>query len=100
MDRDQKILITELAQGKELAKRLRNHLNPSSSPETREFLVQEILSSYEKALSMLNYSHSLQSNKLDITVVESPRSFPNTATSPRSDASDQDYCKDVVSKKR
>lgn len=100
MDRDQNILITELAQGKELAKRLRNHLNPSSSPETREFLVQEILSSYEKALSMLNYSHSLQSNKLDITMVESPRSFPNTATSPRSDASDQDYCKDVVSKKR
>lgn len=103
MDREKKVLITELTQGKDLAKQLSNHLNPSSSsssssPETREYLIQKILSSYEKALSMLKYdASSLKSCKLDfINIVESPCSFPNT--SPRSEVSDQD-CKDVYKKR-
>ncbi|KAJ4728146.1 putative WRKY transcription factor [Melia azedarach] len=96
MDREQNILINELTQGKALAKQLRNHLNPSSSPETREFLVQKILCSYEKALSVLNYGASLKPN-LEVSILESPCSFRNS--SPRSEASDQDS-KDVYKKRK
>ncbi|KAL5813167.1 hypothetical protein ACOSQ3_028117 [Xanthoceras sorbifolium] len=60
-DWEQNNLIRELTQGRELARQLQIHLNlpaatsnSSSSQEiTREMLVQEIVSSYEKALSML-----------------------------------------------
>ncbi|XP_057497931.1 probable WRKY transcription factor 41 [Actinidia eriantha] len=48
-------LINELVQGMELTKQLKNHLDPlASSPESCDFLIQKILSSYDKALSMLN----------------------------------------------
>ncbi|KAA8533644.1 hypothetical protein F0562_030922 [Nyssa sinensis] len=51
---EQKNLIKELAQGRELAKQLLIHLNvPSSSHETSEVLVQKILKSYSNALSIL-----------------------------------------------
>uniref|UniRef100_A0A7N0VKE2 WRKY domain-containing protein n=1 Tax=Kalanchoe fedtschenkoi TaxID=63787 RepID=A0A7N0VKE2_KALFE len=50
-------LINELKQGRELAKQLRNHLNPSTaSSQTRQFLVEKIISSYEKTLAKLNRS--------------------------------------------
>ncbi|KAH7557757.1 hypothetical protein JRO89_XS11G0215200 [Xanthoceras sorbifolium] len=60
-DWEQNNLIRELTQGRELVRQLQIHLNlpaatsnSSSSQEiTREMLVQEIVSSYEKALSML-----------------------------------------------
>ncbi|KAH7578036.1 hypothetical protein ACOSP7_000855 [Xanthoceras sorbifolium] len=99
MDREQMVLINELTQGKELAKQLRKHLNPSSSKETREFLLQKILGSYEKALSMLNCGASsmVHEPNLNITILETPSSFANG--SPRSEDSDLD-CKDHVFKKR
>ncbi|XP_038685415.1 probable WRKY transcription factor 30 isoform X2 [Tripterygium wilfordii] len=50
-------LINELAEGRELAKQLQSYLNlPFSPNETQEVLVQRIIASYEKALSMLNCS--------------------------------------------
>ncbi|KAJ9556037.1 hypothetical protein OSB04_010651 [Centaurea solstitialis] len=56
MERGQKRpLINELTQGKELAYQLKNHLDKTMSAEPCEFLVEKILSSYEKALSMLNW---------------------------------------------
>ncbi|MED6180144.1 hypothetical protein PIB30_007655 [Stylosanthes scabra] len=60
---EQNGLINELIQGKELAKQLCNTLlssSSSSSPSSsssNEFLIEKILSTYEKALTMLN-SHS------------------------------------------
>ncbi|GLU00792.1 hypothetical protein SLE2022_181360 [Rubroshorea leprosula] len=54
MDWEQGSLLNELTQGKDLATELQIHLNPPSSTETRLFLVEKILCSYEKALSMLN----------------------------------------------
>ncbi|KAJ6714361.1 WRKY TRANSCRIPTION FACTOR 41-RELATED [Salix viminalis] len=51
---EKKTLITEIIQGMELAKQLRAHLNATSSVETRDMLVQSILSSYEKALLIVN----------------------------------------------
>ncbi|KAJ1414701.1 hypothetical protein SESBI_18643 [Sesbania bispinosa] len=48
-------LINELIQGKELANQLSSFLVSSpSSHQTNEFLIEQILSSYEKAISMLN----------------------------------------------
>lgn len=46
-------LINELIQGKELAKQLSHHM-VLSSPETNEFLIDKIISTYQKALSMFN----------------------------------------------
>lgn len=83
-------LIKELIQGKESANELRNHLNPCASNDTRDFLIQQILSSYEKALSLLHYTDS-----------SSPSAFLNTIISPGSEASDIDSkCHKHVFKKR
>ena len=95
MDFEQMNLINELKGGKELAKQLRNHLQPSSSKETRDILVEKILSSYEKALSMLNRvgeTKPLESSPNSLT------SFENT--SPRSVIFDQDSNHRDVFKKR
>lgn len=93
MDIEQKTLINELTEGKELAKQLMSHLQPSSSQETRDILVGKILSSYEKALSMLNWVGVPKPKPL-----ESPTSFDNT--SPRSVIFDQDSNHRDVFKKR
>ncbi|MED6182563.1 hypothetical protein PIB30_029556 [Stylosanthes scabra] len=58
-------IVGELMQGKEFAKKLFDHFNSSSSPssstsssssshESNEALIEKILSTYEKALTMLN----------------------------------------------
>ncbi|KAL8049509.1 hypothetical protein ABFX02_06G024400 [Erythranthe guttata] len=52
-------LVKELSQGRELANQLLIHFNydrSSSSNETRDFLIQQILSSYDNALSALRHS--------------------------------------------
>ncbi|KAJ0112487.1 hypothetical protein Patl1_00579 [Pistacia atlantica] len=90
MDTEQNTLMSELIQGKELTKQLSN---PSSSPKTRQLLIQKILSTYEKALSVLNSGASPVDRKLNnnITILASPYSFPKC--SPTNEALDQD-CKD------
>ncbi|KAB1219593.1 putative WRKY transcription factor 53 [Morella rubra] len=95
---ESKTLLSELNQGKELAKQLMNHLHPSSSHETREFLVEKILSSYEKALSSLNWGAHVGEPKPSSNLLESPSSFANG--SPWSEGSDQDSKHKDVSKKR
>ncbi|KAJ8747871.1 hypothetical protein K2173_013039 [Erythroxylum novogranatense] len=58
-DWEQKNLIAELRQGRELAQQLQIHINSSSSSrETREILLKKILASYEKSLSIANFSSS------------------------------------------
>ncbi|KDP28582.1 hypothetical protein JCGZ_14353 [Jatropha curcas] len=93
MDREQKTLISELTQGKEHTEQLRKHLTSLSSPETRQFLVEKILSSYEKALSILNWE-----TKPSISALESPHSCANS--SPRSEISDQEFQRDVYKKRK
>ncbi|KAJ0861000.1 putative transcription factor WRKY family [Helianthus annuus] len=51
---EKKPLMNELTQGRDLANQLKGHLDQTLSAQTCEFLVERILSSYEKALSMLN----------------------------------------------
>lgn len=58
---EHKSLLTEIIEGMELAKQLRLSLSAASSSDTRQFLVQRILSSYEKALLILNFSGPAQS---------------------------------------
>lgn len=107
-DWEQKSLVNELTQGRELARQLQIHINaPSSSYETREFLVQKILASYEKALSMVHGSNSsagdpnptIIAGVANIQMSESP---PSLTGSPRSDQDsdrDQDF-KDASTRKR
>ncbi|XVF10013.1 hypothetical protein REPUB_Repub07fG0147700 [Reevesia pubescens] len=92
---DQRSLIIELTQGRELARQLQVYLNaPSSSLETRELLVQKIQASYEKALSILNWNTTSsladqpQPSALPIRMSESP---PSRSGSPRSEDSDRDF---------
>jgi len=50
---EQKALMGELIQGLELATKLNEYLNIPSSVETRDSLLQRILSSFDKALLIL-----------------------------------------------
>ncbi|PHT45674.1 hypothetical protein CQW23_14832 [Capsicum baccatum] len=96
-------MISELTQGWDLVQQLQLHLNAtnynsSASPEnTREFLLHNIQSKFDKALSMLQYnsttgdnSNSIIANSNSLTipvfgVSDSPRSSP-----PHSEDSDRD----------
>ncbi|KAG4117511.1 hypothetical protein ERO13_D12G236600v2 [Gossypium hirsutum] len=103
-NREQGTLISELIQGMELAKQLRVHLDTASSAESMDLLVQKILSSYEKALLILQFSRPMsmgqpqQNVGATSGVPESPLSING---SPRSDDLDKDN-QDTrdVSKKR
>ncbi|XWS32062.1 hypothetical protein CRYUN_Cryun23aG0128800 [Craigia yunnanensis] len=95
MDCEQKTLLNELTQGKELTNLLRKHLHPSSSPKTRQLLVERILCSYEKALSMLYWSGFLVETKPTGSTLESPGSIANS--SPGSEGSDK---KNVFKKRK
>lgn len=53
---DPKSIIHELLQGLELARQLQVHLHmPSSSQETRDLLIQKIISTFEKVLEMVKW---------------------------------------------
>ncbi|KAA3459917.1 putative WRKY transcription factor 30 isoform X2 [Gossypium australe] len=71
-EREQKCLINELLQGRELAMQLQAHLNLPSCNETRELLLQQIQASYDKALSLLNYKAIGTSDTID----PPPQSLP------------------------
>ncbi|XVE58405.1 hypothetical protein DITRI_Ditri04bG0167200 [Diplodiscus trichospermus] len=96
---EQRSLMNELTQGRELARQLQLYLNmpsSSSSHETPELLVQKIQASYEKALSMLNSNVTSsaaepQPSGLAIRMSESP---PSRSASPRSEDSDRDMLKE------
>ncbi|KAE8660501.1 hypothetical protein F3Y22_tig00116951pilonHSYRG00285 [Hibiscus syriacus] len=75
MDWEQNMLLNELTQGRELTNLLRKHLHPFSSPETRQVLVEKILSSYEKALSVLNWSGFMVETQPKVSIVGSPASI-------------------------
>ncbi|MBA0554064.1 hypothetical protein Golob_013193 [Gossypium lobatum] len=100
---EQGTLVSELIQGMQLAKQLRLHLGaPSSSVESRDLLLQKILSSYEKALLILKLSRPTEQPQQNVggktCVPESPLTING---SPRSDDLEKDN-QDIrdVSKKR
>ncbi|XP_065859736.1 probable WRKY transcription factor 46 [Euphorbia lathyris] len=77
MDMEHNILFNELSQGKELAEQL----SYISSPEERRLLVEKIVSSYEKALSLLNWGVSAVHNP----ILDSPLSCGNSSPCPSSE---------------
>ncbi|XP_065858652.1 uncharacterized protein [Euphorbia lathyris] len=72
--------VRELIQGRELAKQLKVHLSSESSDIIREDLVQRILSSFEKSLSILNWSESINKLQNDaaptVTATNDPTKSP------------------------
>ncbi|TKY74128.1 WRKY transcription factor 30 [Spatholobus suberectus] len=90
---DPNSIIHELLQGLELARQLQVYLHmPSSSQETRDLLIQKIISTFEKALEMVNWKgpvpageSSQQPPGVAVRMSDSPLS-----SSPRSEDSDRD----------
>ncbi|KAF5947563.1 hypothetical protein HYC85_013520 [Camellia sinensis] len=88
---EQKTLINELARGKELAKQLQNNLT-SSSHETCELLIHNILNSYDKALSMLKWNGSVAGEpELTGAAMGITSESPSLCGSPHSEDSDRDF---------
>ncbi|PSR91441.1 WRKY transcription factor [Actinidia chinensis var. chinensis] len=88
---EQSTLINELIQGMELAKQLRAHLNSTSSTESREMLIQRILSSYEKALLILKWSGSQRQPQVSVPITGVPESSASGYGSPRSEDCDRGF---------
>lgn len=106
-------VISELTQGRDLVQQLQLHLNApynlSSSPEnTREFLLHNIQSKFDRALSLLQYNSTTGDNSNSLVahsnspvipifgISDSPRSSP-----PHSEDSDRDLePKDPTTRKR
>lgn len=106
---EQNSLINVLLQGRESAKQLQIQLNlrtSSSSPDQTRgiMLVQKIISSYDKALSMLNFcasSSSTQEPQLPAgPVTESPTSLTGSPLSEDSDRDVKDPQEDVSKKRK
>lgn len=98
-----KALINELTQGVECTKQLRASFNSETSFETQNSLLQQIVSSYEKALMILNVGSVGKSQQVPPMLSSAPESSISVEGSPRSDdmnksLKDQEY-RDV-SKKR
>ncbi|GLT90784.1 hypothetical protein SLE2022_087020 [Rubroshorea leprosula] len=92
---ERKTITKELLQGVELAKQLRVHLGTNaSSVETRDLLVQRILTSYENALRILKWSGSMGSTP---GIPESPLSING---SPQSEDFDKDNQESKESSKK
>ncbi|XP_051142996.1 probable WRKY transcription factor 53 [Andrographis paniculata] len=102
-ERDVKNLVRELSEGREQARQLQTHLNTnpnanansqsSSSYETRDFLLQRIISSYDQALSMLQHTTTTTTTATTTTDHRPP-------DSPATDDSDQDHHTNNNSRKR
>ncbi|KAL6982002.1 WRKY Transcription Factor [Sarracenia purpurea var. burkii] len=102
---EEETLIKELNQGKELTMQLRDYLDQlASSPESCEFLIQKILSSYNKALSLLSLGDLVGELQQVADIFEPPQFVAAVAgLSPGSDGSGRelmDYCHRDVYKKR
>ncbi|CAN1778618.1 Probable WRKY transcription factor 41 [Linum perenne] len=65
---EQRTVVNELIQGMEVAKQLSFHLRGASAVEVADSLVQRILSSYEKALLILNWNGSSMEQTLQAVV--------------------------------
>lgn len=82
---EQKTLIGELIQGMEFAKQLRGHLTSAPSTEARDVLMQGILSSYEKALLILQWGGPMPQSQPVVAVSGIPESPLSVNGSPQSD---------------
>ncbi|XP_047147956.1 probable WRKY transcription factor 53 [Vigna umbellata] len=90
---DPKNIIQELLQGLELARQLQVHLHtPSSSRETRDLLIHNIISIFEKALEMVNWKGPVpagESSQLPLAAAIRMSDSP-ISSSPQSEDSERD----------
>ncbi|KAM7511907.1 hypothetical protein LguiB_010782 [Lonicera macranthoides] len=99
MDLEQETLVKEISQGRELVNQLKNNLDTiSSSPQTCELLLQKILSSYEKALSMLNWNALVGEQLPPLKTTLEPPNSHSDGTSQGSEKIDQDSREDQTQK--
>ncbi|XP_058100219.1 probable WRKY transcription factor 53 [Magnolia sinica] len=89
-DWELKQVINELMQGQDHAKQLQINLDPSSPPGVRELLIQNIIASYGKALSLLKSNQLVRELHSVVPTIrmESPRSISG---SPRSENSNRAF---------
>lgn len=83
-------LINELIQGMEVARRLKEDLRTPYSADTRDLQLQTILSSYEKALQILNCNESTSKSETMKRAITSslPESPVSANESPLSEDAD------------
>ena len=95
-------LISELLQGKEQVRQLQSILNvPSSSHEARDALIQKIITTFEKALAMLQPSGgSLAEPSQPAGAAILMSESPPLSGSPHSEDSDKDPDQNSLSRKR
>jgi len=90
---DPKSIVQELLQGLELARQLQVCLHtPSSSQETRDLLIHNIISTFGKALEMVNWKGPLpaaESSQLPLAAAIRMSDSP-ISSSPRSEDSERD----------
>ncbi|XP_061374162.1 probable WRKY transcription factor 53 isoform X2 [Gastrolobium bilobum] len=81
---EQNALFNELFQGMEIARKLKEDLTLPSSADTRDLLVQRILSSYDKALLILRWNASISKSQTmhQATKTLSPESPVSAKRSP------------------
>ncbi|KAI3756381.1 hypothetical protein L1987_56201 [Smallanthus sonchifolius] len=92
-------IVNELKQGMELAMHLKFILSSESSSETKHVLIQEIISSYDRAMLMVNWGDSGgQTPALAPPVLSQPESSVSIGESPQSQ--DVNQSSSVVNKKR
>ncbi|KAK8702445.1 hypothetical protein V6N13_020800 [Hibiscus sabdariffa] len=95
MDWELNTVLNELTEGREVTNQLMNHLHPCSSHQTRQLLLDKILRSYDKALSILNWNGSVVETKPVVTALESSPCVDHSGTV--SEVSDK---KDVFKKRK
>ncbi|CAA2968650.1 probable WRKY transcription factor 53 [Olea europaea var. sylvestris] len=96
-----KTVISELTQGRELANQLKNQIYPANSREACGSLVEKILSSYEKALSLLNCMAVLgETSPVSAAILESRNSLVGTPTSEGSNPFSKEQNQREVFKRR
>ncbi|GAB4857522.1 WRKY Transcription Factor [Ancistrocladus abbreviatus] len=78
-------LVNELTKGMELAKQLKAHLGLQFSTETKETLLEEILSSYDKALFILHWCGTTEQPQQAIPLTAMPSSPISITECPRSE---------------
>lgn len=85
-------LIHELLQGLELARQLQMnlHVPSSSSKESREVLIQKIISTFEKALEMVNWKGGSLGTEPSSQQPSGVAMSPTLSGSPHSEDSDRD----------
>ncbi|XP_010261512.1 PREDICTED: probable WRKY transcription factor 41 [Nelumbo nucifera] len=94
---DKNGLLNELMQGREIARQLHILLDPSSSAEKRQFLVQKAQSCFERALAILKWNGVVETKPQSVGIVaamsDSPRSDSGSHRSNDSDQERRDMSK-------